>query len=497
MINTLLKDILNGDNIRQNLSKVRAKIKDSDNFNALRFAIGDHLDYFIGLLKHEDAKTRKNAALLMGDLADEDFLTALFEGYTSEETLFVKGAYLTALASFDCSPFVNELKSRINELSQIELTDENRKHISEELRGLNKLIIMEEGVEPHTFVGYSHPLDCIFLTNKLHKELLEKEISELQITGLELIPFLAGVRVQTNNLYPLLDLRSYSELLIAVPELTTVEKNPTSACKAIMDSGLIELLKATHKEEHGFHFRIEIRSKMALSEKSAYAKKLAGALELASGRKLINSTSNYEIELRLIENKLGTFNVLLKLNTLADERFAYRTQSVAASIRPTSAAQLVALAKDYMVADAQVLDPFCGVGTMLIERQMVVKANTSYGIDFYSPAIEKARVNMENAEQIIHFVNRNFFDFTHEYKFDEIFTNMPFITGHKSEEEIEEVYEEFFPKAKEVLKSGGRVIMLSHNADLVRELSLELKFEIVEEFTVSVKEGTSLFVIDM
>lgn len=497
MINKILTDILSGDNVRQNLSKLRAEIKDSDNFNVLRFAMGDHIDYFIGLLKHEDAKTRKNAALLMGDLADEDFLTALFEGYTSEETLFVKGAYLTALVNFDCSPFVNELKSRINELSKIELTDENRKHISEELRGLNKLVIMEEGVESHTFVGYSHPLDCIFLTNKLHKELLEKEINELDVEGLEILPFLAGVRVLTNKLYPLLELRSYSELLFAVPGLTTVEKDAQSACDTIIASGLLELLNATHTEEHGFHFRIEIRSKMPLDEKSTYAKKLASAVELASGRKLINSTSNYEIELRLIENKLGTFNVLLKLNTITDERFSYRTESVAASIRPTSAAQLVAMAKDYMVADAQVLDPFCGVGTMLIERQMVVKGNTSYGIDFYAPAIEKARTNTTNAEQIIHFVNRDFFDFTHEYKFDEIFTNMPFITGHKSEEEIEALYKDFFPKAREVLKSGGRVIMYSHNPEFVRELSLAQKFNIIEEFTISIKEGTSLFVIDM
>lgn len=497
MINTLLNDILAGDNIRQNLSKLRAEIKDNDNFNALTFSISEHTEYFISLLAHEDAKTRKNLALLMGDLADEDFLHPLFQGYLNEATLFVKGAYLTALSNFDCRPFVSELKVRIDELSKIELTDENRKHISEELRGLNKLVIMEEGVKSHTFVGYSHPLDCIFLTNKLHKELLESQIKVLSVKGLEILPFLAGVRVLTNNLYPLLDLRSYSELLFAIPNLTTVEKDANIACSTIMKSGLLDLLKATHKEDHGFHFRIEIRSKMPLNEKSNYAKKLASGLELSSGRKLINSTSNYEIELRLIENKLGTFNVLLKLNTLSDDRFSYRSQSIAASIRPTSAAQLVALAKDYMVADAQVLDPFCGVGTMLIERQMLVKGNTSYGIDFYSPAIDKARVNTENAEQIIHFVNRNFFDFTHEYKFDEIFTNMPFTTGHKSEEEIEELYEAFFPKAKEVLTSGGRVIMYSHNSELVRELSLKLNFEIVEEFTISVKEGTTLFILNL
>lgn len=497
MINTILNDILNGENIRQNLSKLRQEIKDSTEFSVLSYSIADHTDYFIQLLKLEDAKTRKNTALLMGDLGIDVFLTPLYEAYKTENTLFVKGAYLTALAQFDCSPFMGDLKSRIEALNSITLTEENRKHIGEELRALNKLIIQEEGIVTHTFVGYSHPFDCIFLTNKLHKELLEEEITTLNIEGLEFIPFLAGVRCTTNNLYPILELRSYSELLFAVPGLTTVEKDPQMASKELLSSGLLDLLKATHKEEQGFYFRIEMRSKMALSDKSSYAKKLASTLELSSKRELINSTTNYEIELRLIENKLGTFNVLLKLNTIQDERFSYRTQSVAASIRPTSAAQLVTLAKDYMIKDAQVLDPFCGVGTMLIERQMQVKANTSYGIDFYAPAIEKARTNMTNAEQIIHFVNKNFFDFIHQYKFDEIFTNMPFATGHKSQEEIDDLYDEFFLKSYQVLTDKGRIIMYSHDTSLVRELSFKYHFTIIEEFVISIKEGTSLLIIDL
>ena len=101
-------------------------------------------------------------------------------------------------------------------------------------------------------------------------------------------------------------------------------------------------------------------------------------LERLSGRKLINSASDYEIELRLIENKEHKLNMLLKLYTIEDDRFSYFKKHIAASLKPVNAALMVELAKDYMVSDAQVLDPFCGVGTMLIERQKAVKANTSY-----------------------------------------------------------------------------------------------------------------------
>ena len=39
------------------------------------------------------------------------------------------------------------------------------------------------------------------------------------------------------------------------------------------------------------------------------------------------------------------------------------------------------LAKPYLKEDAAVLDPFCGVGTMLIERNKVLPARSLYGID--------------------------------------------------------------------------------------------------------------------
>ncbi len=493
MITTLLDDLKSHRNIRQNLSALRQELKDPTALSTLRRKLqweDDFIPILISFLNNKDAKTRKNAALLMGDLGLEEFLTPLFQGYQSEVQRFVRSAYLLALQSFDCRPYLAELKEQIQVLSQADVTFENQKHIGEELRALSQLVILEEGITTHTFTGNHHPLDCILLTNRNYKELTES-----QITSGEFIPFLAGVRVLTEDIQSLLDIRTYSELLLVIPGLDPVSSDPVTAATAIAQSQLLPMLQQTHQETTPFYFRLEMKSKMPLDEKTAFAKKFCSELERLSNRQLLNSTSNYELELRLIENKLGTFSVLLKLGTLQDKRFAYRKESVAASIRPSSAAQLVALAQDYMVADARTLDPFCGVGTMLIERQMVVKGNTSYGIDFYAPAIEKARINTEAAGQIVHYINRNFFDFTHEYVFDEILTNMPFATGHKSEEEIAELYEEFFLKAQEVLTSDGTIIMYSHNPELVRELSLQHPYHILESWEIVKKENTWLFVI--
>lgn len=490
MSNKLLNQIFKNENTRQNLSALRQEIKEPLLKAKLRAELKCSEESIISLLQHEDAKTRKNAALLMGDLCMSEFLAPLFHGYQSEQTLFVRSAYLTALQSYDCSEFIEELKAQIAVLSSTVLTPENTKHVQEELRALSKLIIQEEGIQSHTFTGYRYPLDCILLTNRLHKELTESQITEGT-----LIPFNAGVRVLTENLEEILEIRTYSELLIVVPNLTTIEKDPSIAAKTLVQSNLLNLLQKTHKENTPFYFRVELKSKMSLDEKSKFAKKLSSELEHQTNRQLINTTSNYEVELRLIENKSGTFNVLLKLATIPDTRFSYRKESIAASIRPVNAAQLVELAKDYMIEDSRTLDPFCGVGTMLIERQKVVKGNTSYGIDFYAPAIEKAKENTQSAGQIVHYINRNFFDFTHEYKFDEIFTNMPYATGHKSEEEITELYHDFFPKAKEVLTPDGTIIMYSRNPELVQQLVSTYSYNILEAYEIILKENAWLFII--
>lgn len=125
---------------------------------------------------------------------------------------------------------------------------------------------------------------------------------------------------------------------------------------------------------------------MTLEERSRYTKKLADGLMLETGGTMLNDTSDYEVELRLIEKKSGGFLPLLKFSGLPDHRFAYRKHSVAASMQPALAAVLAELSRPYLKENARVLDPFCGVGTLLLERNYAVHADTLYGIDVFGPA---------------------------------------------------------------------------------------------------------------
>ena len=165
-----------------------------------------------------------------------------------------------------------------------------------------------------------------------------------------------------------------------MPGMKTCEKDPVKAAETIASSKLVEFLEERHKGETPFYFRVEVKmqttsvinskdgaknkgggkneqEKRTLEEKLKFVKKFVYALEEKSQGKLINTTSDYEVELRLVENKEGRFNVMVKLYTMEDHRFDYRQEVVASSIRPVNAALLVQLAKEYMIEDARVLDP--------------------------------------------------------------------------------------------------------------------------------------------
>lgn len=490
MIRDTFEKIKQNTDIRQNLIQLRSELKEGYNKTALRYQLSADCSIFEDLLKHEDAKVRKNTALIIGELEIPSFLDKLMEAYKTETKLFVKSAYLTALKGFDYKELLPELKERLTVLSNLKPEDSDKKHINEEMRALSELIMSAEGIKQHEFTGFQVMSRVILLTNRNFITITLDQIRER--TAKE---FNAGVLVQTDDLRFITGIRTYSELLFMLEDLRTCSRDSREAAKALAESSLLEFMKARHKGDAPFYFRIELKSKMELDKKSAFTKKFGMELEQLTKRQLINSTSNYEFEIRLIENKEGSFNILIKLFTLPDERFSYRKKVVAASIQPVNAALIAALSQKYLKEGAQILDPFCGVGTMLIERNKKVPAGTMYGLDIYGEAIEKAKENAKADHLVINYINRDFFDFKHEYLFDEIFTNMPRVMGHKEESEIFELYRKFFMKARDHLKENGIMILYTHNRDYIKKLANPNGYRVEQEFEISKKEGAYLFIL--
>lgn len=494
MIREAWNQIVQNQDVRQNLSKLIKEVKDENNLQQLLWLLSGEEQKLLALLESEDAKTRKNVALLMGDMGKQEFIKPIYDTYQKEEKRFVKSSYLSAIGKLDYSEYLESLKERLEFLNQEEMTIENQKHLMEEMRELTILIIRKEGVTPHKFIGWDEQYDIVLITNRNFSDVTKDELIELAPQTKAKL-FGAGVLAQVDNLNWVDELRTYHELLFDIEGMEICPMEPIQLAQMITQSGVMKFLKKSHDGDAPYYFRVELKSKRNLGEKSAFVKRLSSQIEKLSNRTLINTTDSYEIEIRVIENKEGNCNVLMKLYTLKDERFSYKEESIPTSIKPVNAALTCALAKEYMKEDAQVLDPFCGVGTMIIERHKAVRANTTYGIDTQEDAILKARKNTEAARQIIHYINRDFFTFEHEYLFDEIITNMPFKIGRITEDEVYEIYERFFSTISKHLKQDAVLILYSHNREFVMQLAPSNRFEILREYEISQREGTYVLVL--
>ncbi|MGL4362910.1 MAG: methyltransferase [Cellulosilyticaceae bacterium] len=491
MIIKYIEAIKNESNIRSQLIELRKFIKNEWNKRELAYELEGEYKIFVDLLQHEDAKIRKNAVLILGELEDDALVDVIFEAYEKEETLFVKSDYLKALKLYDFSMYKEQLKARLKYLLENDALENEQKHKKEEIRLLSSLLLSIEKPEKHKFTGFKCSNDIILVTNKNHQQVTLDQIK----SGKAKI-FNAGVIVRTEELKEILGIRTYSAILFKLPKVGIVSKDPKVAAQQLVDGGLLQFLKERHDGSVPFYFRIELKTKQLLDQKSQFAKTLGSEIERLTSRQLVNDTSHYEIELRLIENKDEEWNVLIKLYTIDDNRFDYRKNTVAASIAPQTAALIAQLAKPYMKEEASVLDPFCGVGTMLIERNEVMHTENRYGVDIYGEAIEGAIENMNRKNLFANLVTRDFFEFQHKYLFDEIFTNMPTVMGRKTQQEIDMLYEAFFEKAHTMLVPKGIIVMYTRDLKLVEKYVDEFQYYTIQEkICISAREDAFVCIL--
>lgn len=486
----IVKELIEQKNIRSNLSALRQQIKDDAEKERLQKLLEGKEDVIIAFLKQEDAKTRKNAALLLGDIACQKALEALYLAYQTENTRFVKASYLQAMAQLDVAQKLPDLRDCLTELLEQKVEPESKKHIEEEIRALRSLLIKYEGIVHHTPDLKGKEVSVILLVNRTQRETVRKMIDfgEAEVHPL-------GVLVKTTEFSKLLNLRPYREMLFPILEKGFLSNDPEKAAEGIWDAGILNLLNDVHKEKGCFYFRIECKSSMGLEERSIFTRKFATKLESLSKGELINSTSDYEVEIRLIANKEGLFFPALKLSSIKDRRFTYRKNVVATSIQPSTAALIMEITQGYLKKHAQIIDPFCGVGTMLIERHKKVVAKEIYGTDIFGDAIMYARENTALAGIRVNYIQRDFMDFTHGYLFDEIITNMP-LRGKKTKQEMDNFYGSFFTKAKQILENEAVMILYTNELAFVKkQLRLHREFSLLQETCMQPKNDFYLVVI--
>ncbi|MCD7715823.1 MAG: HEAT repeat domain-containing protein [Lachnospiraceae bacterium] len=523
MIKELYEQICAGDEVRANLIRLRDELKNEENRREFAYLLGGDFSNLTALLKDEDPKVRKNAALILGKLESEDLLPVLFEAYKKEKTLFIRADYLKALSELDYRPLSESLEEQLSVLREnSEWTPEEWKHVSEEIRILQTMVLRCRGIRHHRFAGGKEKEDVILLTNRCQRAATAEQVQKGKITMLA-----GGLRVDGASLKEVRPIRTYSELLFPLKTRAELRADQPVLCGEMLAGPVLALADRLYNGAGAFLYRIDVRGQAAArtsaqdnspsagngavsdganadwfcvgeyrEKKGSYIRKLSTALERASGARLVNSVTDYEIELRLVLKKDGTFTAMLKPSSSFDERFIYRKEVVASSIAPVNAALTARLALPWLKEGAQVLDPFCGVGTMLIERDRAVKAGTMYGLDIFGEAIEKARRNTRRADCIVNYINRDFFTFRHEYLFDEVVTNMPVSAGDGSKQALRQLYHDFFVYVGGLLKEEAVLVIYTSAPNYVVEsVRKTAGFRMEKSFLLNEKNQTTVFVV--
>lgn len=460
MIEQLCEEIIKGNNVRENLIQLNQQIKSAEGMEAFLDVYYTYEAEFVKLLDHEDAKVRKNILKLLGSVAEPVLLDNLFEHYRKETTQFLKADYLDAMKHFEYEAYLPEFQKRMDEL----LAQERTKHSSDELKQLQKLVWKFNPPMKHTFQTSGNMEKIVLVVPRGHENAVLEELKAIPDTEGRAIA--GGCMVQTKQLEDVKKLRTYQVLLFDFCPVGIPSDDGEVIGKALLEQGLLRELQKHHKESHPFVFRVDVKGVTEPAKKNKLAHRLALTLEAESQGSLVNDSSYYEIELRVIVGSKGS-RVLVKLNTDADERFKYRKYAMATSMQPSKAALMMHYVKPYMKEDANVLDPFCGTGVLLLERLFAGKAKSCYGLDISGPAIQATWENSQNAGKTLNLIQRNLNDFRHEYTFDEILTDMPRQSANMKPKQLEAVYQLLFLRSRELLAEQGILAVYCEDAVLM------------------------------
>lgn len=449
-----------------------------------------HSDYET-LLHNGNAKVRQHAADCVAFFVTDDDRDMLIKAYSDDDILYNKEHYLLAMLNLDMHEYKDFLLEQFNSITaHISSSAEEMKHRICELRAL--VSVLRTVSERRLYVDGAKESEVVLLTNRNYKDLTMKELGKIPHKE-----FSAGVMAKTSHLAPIFKIRTFDELLFKPPFNGTVSEDCTVAAKALIESGITDYIYERVSEgELPVNFRLEVKSS-DVSLKNKLMKVLPGLIETGSDYRLINSTGDYDVEIRLVQGGEGGFRPLLKFCMIKDQRFSYRKANLSTGMKPYLAALICRLTSEFMNDNAVVIDPFCGTGTLMIERNKCCPVRMMYGVDIYGKAIEAATVNINAAGMAgkTELINKDINSFSHKHKFNEVITDLPFNSTLKSEQDIACLIENFFKNFRKYLEEDNRLIIYTHNKSFLKKYAASYGYRVIKEFEISKKEEAYLFVL--
>ncbi len=410
-------------------------------------------------LLSSDTKLRKNAARLAGALMDPLDAAPLATALLREQRRLVRPSIILALGAIG----TEEARSALTGYKIEPPADEGEKrHFNDEQEALRLALSRIEVPPARSFTGFASPIDVELRSARNLGAQLAQELDELGISVKR--AWNDGVLIAITDPAPLFEARCFSEMLIPMRKNVPFNaKDVAAAAKGAM----LKLLSSSCGGCAPYGYRIDVRGMDA--GRADFIKELANALD---GGGLKNSPSAYDAELR-VERYKETCRLYLKLYTIEDGRFNYRVGSLAASMHPATAAGILRLASSSLRTNARVLDPFCGSGTMLIEREKLSRCSALTGVDITPKALDIAVKNAEAAKARIEFVCKDCLKFRASEPYDEVISNMPFGNRVGTHSSNERLYAGLLPKLGEWLRPGGVAVLYTMEFTLMKRLVAE------------------------
>ncbi len=281
-----------------------------------------------------------------------------------------------------------------------------------------------------------------------------------------------GLVVSTQDPEGLYDFRCFYEAWLYEPTLYGVAWSDLPERLAQVLSALD--LPAMHGVKE-VRYRVSVKG---VRDKRPYLAAVTAALK---GQPLVNSPSNYQVELIVsIEDKVKCF---VKLWGLTDDRYAYRKEALPASINPTTAAIIARLSRRYVKDPQVVLDGFCGTSTMLVEASKVYPKARLVGVDIVKEAVDKSAVNLGIAGVRAQLIQSDILKYKPKSPASLLISNMPYgnrVGTHESNTRLYRALIERLPS----LVGGGFALLLTTEIALLKGLVGSDKVKLVRMYTL-------------
>lgn len=400
-------------------------------------------DSLMKAVEDPSPKVRKNAYRLIGLLKEDKYLPLLREAVKKESTLFTIPSLLLSLGALRDEQTLRDFVPPVSENCTMD------KHVAEIVIAKKKALQSLTKAERLETCRLNELTTVRCYAPEGFNGILDEELRSL---GFAVVTEKDFCRIATNDLDQVFRSKCLAEALIPIKNNVPLDAEH-----------ILQALPEMPKEP----YRIELRG---------YTKdrrKLINTLSsLLPGE---NNPSSYVWELR-IDCREEMADLYWKPCHINDERYQWRRNVLSASIHPALAACLAIYAKKQSWADEpEVLDPFCGCGSLLFSMESVMHCKRLMGIDKSSNAIEAARANAQAGKSKAFFITKDTLRFSSNSGFDIVLSNMPFGLRVGNHNNNKDLYLKFLRKLPFLLNENGVAVLYTMEYKLLQNCIRETK----------------------